>query len=55
MLRKEASQFVEPEPAVDTGRRGGNDHGCFVCERHRCCGISRGTGVLVVKGFDVLL
>ena len=55
MLGKEASEFVEPERAVDVGRRGGYEQGCFVGEGHGCCGISFGAGVLVVKCFEVLL
>ena len=55
MLGEEASEFVEPERAVDAGRRGGYEHGCFVCEGHSCCGIILGASVLIVKSFDVFL
>lgn len=55
MLGEEASEFVEPERAVNVGRWGGDEDGRFVRESHSCCGISWGTGVLVMKGFDVLL
>ena len=55
MLGQEASEFIEPERAVNAGRWGGYDHGCFVGERHGCCRVSCGTRVFVVKSFDVLL
>ena len=54
MLCEEASEFVEPERAVDVVRRRGYEQGCHVGEGHGCCGISH-VGVLVVKGFEVLL
>ena len=55
MLGQEASEFVEPKRAVDAGRWGGYDDGCFVCEGHRCCRVGCRTRVLLVKSFDVLL
>ena len=55
MLSQEASEFVKPKRAVDAGRRGGDDHGRFVCERHGCRKVSCGTRVLLVESFDVLL
>ncbi len=55
MLGKESSEFVEIEPAVSIGGRGGYEHGRFMSEWNGRCGISLRTSVLVVKSFDVLL
>lgn len=55
MLGEEACELIEPERAIDVIRWGGYQQGCFVGERHGCCGISCRVGVLVMKGFDVLL
>ena len=55
MLSKEASEFVEPKRAINAGGWGGYQHGCFMREGYGCCGVCRGTGVLVVKSFEVLL
>ncbi len=55
MLGQEASELVEPEGAVDGRGWGGYEHGRFVCEGDGERGIGRGAGLLVVKGFEVLL